>query len=179
MDYPFRRQDIYAASLLIAFSLFILVESWRMPREMLGFPAYAGPGLVTGLLGLGLLGMALALLVRALRPAGHSGWASRGRRPRRILPTPETRRLGIVLLLNSAYLLSLGHGIPYYITTGGYLVATMAVFRAAAWWMIALVAGLAHRGAGRRLQPDLPGPAALRSSCSTAPTTSWSRSGTC
>jgi len=142
MDYPFRRQDIYAASLLIAFSLFILVESWRMPREMLGFPAYAGPGVVTGLLGLGLLVMALALLVRALRRPGKRVGIPRAE-AQAYFAAPETRRLGIVLLLNSAYLLSLGHGIPYYITTGGYLVATMAVFRAAAWWMIALVAGLA------------------------------------
>jgi hypothetical protein len=142
MDYPFRRQDIYAATLLIAFSLFIIVDSWRMPREMLGFPAYAGPGVVTGLLGLGLLVMALTLLVRALRRPGKRVGIPRAE-VQAYFAAPETRRLGLVLLLNSAYLLSLGHGIPYYITTGGYLVATMAVFRAASWWMIALVAGLA------------------------------------
>ncbi len=145
MDYPFRRQDIYAAILLIAFSLFIIVGSWQMPREMLGFPAYAGPGVVTGLLGLGLLGMAVALLVRALRRPGKRA-AIPAAEVRAYVAAPETRRLLTVLLLCSAYLLSLGRGIPYYVTTGGYLLATMAVFRAASWWLIALVAGLATAG---------------------------------
>ena len=145
MDYPFRRQDIYAATLLIAFALFIIVESWRMPREMLGFPAYAGPGVVTGLLGLGLLGMAITLLVRALRRPGKPVGIPRTE-VRAYFTAPETRRLGFVLLLNSAYLLSLGRGIPYVVTTGTYLVVTMALFRASSWWMIALVAGLSTAG---------------------------------
>jgi len=145
MDYPFRRQDIYAAVLLIAFALFIIVGSWRMPREMLGFPAYAGPGVVTGMLGLGVLGMAVALLMRAVRRPGKSAGIPRAEM-QAYFAAPETRRLTIVLLLNSAYLLSLGRGIPYYVTTGAYLLVTMAVFRAASWWMIALVAGLATAG---------------------------------
>jgi hypothetical protein len=145
MDYPFRRQDVYAAILLIAFSLLIIVGSWRMPREMLGFPSYAGPGVVTGLLGLGLFGMAAALLVRALRRPGKR-LGIPGAEVRAYVSAPETRRLLIVLLLCSAYLLSLGRGIPYYVTTGCYLVLTMAVFRAASWWVIALVAGLATAG---------------------------------
>jgi len=140
MDYPLRRQDVYAASLLIAFALFIIVESWRMPREMLGFPAYAGPGVVTGL-----LGMAITLLVRALRRPGKPVGIPRTE-VRAYFAAPETRRLGFVLLLNSAYLLSLGRGIPYVVTTGTYLVVTMALFRASSWWMIALVAGLSTAG---------------------------------
>jgi hypothetical protein len=51
-----------------------------------------------------------------------------------------------VLLLCVAYLLALGRGIPYSITTGAYLLVTMAVFRAASWWMIVLVSGLAATG---------------------------------
>jgi hypothetical protein len=145
MDYAFRRQDAIAGVILIAFSLFIIVESWRMPRDLLGFPAYAGPGMVTGLLGLGLLVMGLALLMRALRRPGARVAVSRAE-IRAYLDHPQTRRLGLVLLISSAYLLSLGRGIPYYITTGAYLVLTMAVFRAAAWWVILLVSGLATAG---------------------------------
>jgi hypothetical protein len=145
MDYPFRRQDVYAAIILIVLALFVLVESWRMPREFLGFPAYAGPGLVTGLLGLGLLGMAVALLVRACRRPGASIVFSRADiRAYRV--NPQTRRLGVVLFLCTAYLLSLGRGIPYYITTSAFLLVTMAIFRAASWWVIVLVSGLATTG---------------------------------
>jgi small-conductance mechanosensitive channel len=145
MEYPFRRQDVYAAVILIVLALFVIVESMRMPREFLGFPAYAGPGLVTALLGLGLLGMAVTLLVRALRRPGARITLSRAD-IRGYLDNPQTRRLGLVLLLCVAYLLSLGRGIPYSITTGAYLLITMAVFRAASWWVIALVSGLATTG---------------------------------
>lgn len=145
MEYPFRRQDIYAAVILILLALFVIVESWRMPREFLGFPGYAGPGIVTGLLGLGLLGMALTLLVRAWRRPGAGVAISRAD-IRSYLANPQTRRFGLVLLLCVAYLLSLGRGVPYYITTGAYLLVTMVVFRAASWWVIALVSGLAASG---------------------------------
>lgn len=145
MVYSFRRQDIYAAIILIAFSLFIIVESWRMPRDLLGFPAFAGPGVVTGLLGLGLLVMAVALLIRALRRPGARLAISRAE-VHAYFTNSQSRRLGLVLLISSAYLLSLGRGIPYYITTGAYLIITMAVFRAASWWVILLVSGLATAG---------------------------------
>jgi hypothetical protein len=144
-DYPFRRQDIYAGIILIVLALFVIVESWRMPRQFLGFPAYAGPGIVTGLLGLGLLGMALTLVVRACRRPGARISISRADL-QNYLAHPQTRRLGLVLALCVAYLLSLGRGIPYYVTTGAYLFITMAVFRAASWWVIALVGGLATTG---------------------------------
>ena len=145
MGYEFRRQDFYMGVILCALSLFIIVESWRMPRQLLGWPAYAGPGLVTGLLGVGLLGMSLALVIRAvLRPGARI--VVSGADVRTYLAAPGTRRLGLVVLLSMAYLFSLGHGIPYSVTTGAYLVVTMLVFRAAKWWAILLISGLATAG---------------------------------
>ena len=50
-----------------------------------------------------------------------------------------TRRLGLMFGLSVVYCLLLGRNIPYWLTTGGYLVAVMFVFRAGPWWQILLI----------------------------------------
>jgi hypothetical protein len=142
MDYEFRRQDLYAGLILCVVSLGVMVESWRMPRDLQGWPAYAGPGMVTGLLGLGLLIMAVTLCVRAWVRSG-AGLAIPWPEVKRYLALPGTRRLGLMFLLCFGYLLALGRGIPYYLTTGIYLVLTMLLFRATSWWAILLISGVA------------------------------------
>ncbi len=133
---------MYAGLLLGAISLFVLVESWRMPRRLQEWPGYAGPGVVTGMLGLGLLGMALGLLIRAWRHSG-AGLAIRMDEVQRYLRDPMTARLALAVVLCVGYLLALGRGIPYPLTTGAYLVVTMLLFRAASWWAILLTSALA------------------------------------
>ncbi|MCK7528909.1 MAG: hypothetical protein MZV64_70840 [Ignavibacteriales bacterium] len=99
-------------------------SSWRMPRDLQGWPAYAGPGVVTGL----------------ARPRASSAWPwrcslralQRGRRTR----SPScaqgrrcvSRGCGDAAARAdardhaSAYLLSCSaRNIPYWLTTGGYL----------------------------------------------------------
>jgi hypothetical protein len=147
MDHRFRRQDFCAGLLLAALALFVLLECWRMPRLILGWPAYAGPGVVPGLLALGLLGMAVALLVRSVRRPGGPLAISTAE-VRAYLTVPETRRFALMVGLAALYLLSLGRGLPYYLTTGSFLVVTMAVFRAARWWVILLVGGAAAAAIG-------------------------------
>ena len=138
--YEFRRQDFYMGLIFCAVSLGVIAESWRMPRDLLGWPAYAGPGIVTGLLGLGLLVMGLILTVRsAWRPGVPL--AISGADVRTYLGDPGSRRLVLMLGLSVAYCALLGRGIPYWATTGGYLAVTMFVFRAAPWWQILLISG--------------------------------------
>jgi putative tricarboxylic transport membrane protein len=138
MEYDLRRQDLYAALILGAVSLLVIVESWRMPRHLQSWPAYAGPGVVTGALGLVLLGMAIGLFVRAWRRRGAL-IAMPLPEIRRHLADARTRRLWLIGLLGTAYLLSLGRGLPYQLTTGAYLVVAMLLFRAARWWVVLLV----------------------------------------
>jgi hypothetical protein len=38
--------------------------------------------------------------------------------------------------------LILGRGIPYAFTTGSYLILTMLLFRATAWWAILVISGV-------------------------------------
>ena len=75
MEYAFRRQDFYTGVILCVVSLGIVAECWRMPRDLQGWPAYASPGVVTGLLGLGLFGMGLALTLRSARRTG-TAWSA-------------------------------------------------------------------------------------------------------
>lgn len=138
MAYEFRRQDFYMGLILSALSLGVIVESWRMPRDLQGWPGYAGPGMVTGLLGLGLLIMAFTLTMRSVRRPG-SPLAIRGGDVWAYLSDVGTRRLGLMLGLSMIYCLLLGRNIPYWITTGGYLVSAMLVFRAGPWWQILLI----------------------------------------
>ncbi len=138
----FRRPDFYGGLILGAVSLGVIADSWRMPRDLQGWPPYAGPGTVTGLLALGLLGMAAALLIRAARRPG-AALAMSPADVRGYLGDPRTWRLGIMILLSIGYLLLLGRQLPYYLTTGGYLAVTMFLFRAARWWAILLISGAA------------------------------------
>jgi len=138
MPYPLRRQDFYTGLILSVISLGVIVECWRMPRDLQGWPAYAGPGVVTGLLGLGLLGMGLMLTLRSVRRSG-APLAITGADVRAYLTDTGTRRLGLMLSLSVLYCLLLGRDLPYWLTTGGYLIAVMAIFRAGPWWQILLI----------------------------------------
>jgi hypothetical protein len=142
MEREFRRQDFYTGLILSAVSLGVIAQSWRMPRTLQGWPAYAGPGVVPGMLGLGLLVMAIALTVRSVRGSGRSleitqrdAWA--------YLNDTGTKRLGLMLGLSVLYCLLLGHGFPYWMTTGAYLLLVMIVFRAGPWWQILCIAAAA------------------------------------
>jgi hypothetical protein len=145
VKYEHRRQDIYAGVLLCALSLGVIAESSRMPRDLQGWPAYASPGVVTGLLALGLLGMALALVIRAIGRSGASVAVSRSE-AQAYLADPRTHRLALMFVLSVAYLLALGRGIPYVVTTGAYLLLAMLLFRAAPWWAALLISGVAAAG---------------------------------
>lgn len=138
MDYTFRRQDFYTGVIVCVVSLGIVAECWRMPRDLQGWPAYASPGVVTGLLGLGLFGMGLALTLRSVRRTGGP-LAISGTDVRTYLTDAGTRRLVLMLGISVVYCLLLGRGIPYWLTTGGYLLAVMCVFRAGPLWQIVLI----------------------------------------
>ena len=138
MGYDFRRQDFFAGLIFCVVSLGIVAECWRMPRDLQGWPVYASPGVVTGFLGLGLFGMGLVLTLRSIRRDGTPLLIT-GADARAYLADVGTRRLGLMLGLSAVYCFSLGRDLPYWLTTGGYLLAVMLVFRAGPWWQILLI----------------------------------------
>ncbi len=142
MEREFRRQDFYTGLILSAVSVGVVAESWRMPRTVQGWPAYAGPAVVPAMLGLGLLVMAFALTLRSVRGA-RSPLAIHRTDAWTYLTDTGTKRLGVMLGLSVLYCLSLGHGLPYWMTTAAYLLLVMVIFRAGPWWQILLIAAAA------------------------------------
>jgi hypothetical protein len=128
MDYEFRRQDFYSGLIIVAIGLFVVVESWRMPRHFQNWPIYAAPGIVTGLLGLGLLGMGIALTIRSIRRQGAPLTFKRSD-IFSYLKDPKTHRLGLMFALSLIYCLFLGHRLPYIVVTATYLAIAMITFR--------------------------------------------------
>ena len=171
-----RRQDFYTGLILCAVSLGIILESWRMPRELLGWPAYAGPGIVTGLLGLGLLGLAITLLVRAWRRPGASLTISLAE-VRRYLTDSRTHRLGIMCLLSAGVSLDPRSRDPLRLHHGLLSDPHDAPFprdRVVGHSRDQHRDDRSHRV---RLQPDLLDPAAVTPPCTGVRTTSCWRSG--
>jgi len=128
MEYEFRRQDFYVGLIIIGVSLFVMVESWRMPRHLQDWPAYAAPGMVTGILGLGLLIMGIILTIRSVRRQGLP-LAFKRADIVAYLADPKTRRLGLMFALSLIYCIFLGRRLPYIVVTAVYLALVMITFR--------------------------------------------------
>jgi hypothetical protein len=123
-----RRQDFYTGLIIIVISLFVLVESWRMPRHIQDWPLYAAPGMVTGLLGLGFLAMGMILTIRSTRREG-APLAFKRSEISAYLNDPKTHRLGLMFALSLIYCLLLGRRLPYVVVTTIYLFVVMVVFK--------------------------------------------------
>jgi putative tricarboxylic transport membrane protein len=117
-----RRYDLWFSALLVVFAAGVVVESWRMPRlENLGVHPMSAPGLTPGVLGLVLFVLSLALLVRSVRrqPAPDEASAAEPGAGGRTLLT-----LGLAL----AYAVGLVGRVPFWLATGLFVFAFVAVF---------------------------------------------------
>lgn len=118
-----RRYDLWFAVLLVVFAAGVVGESWRMPRlEHLGVHPMSAPGLTPGLLGLVLLGLAVALLVRSVRQQRLVEAASSG---------GETGAVGRTLLtlgLTLAYAIGLVGHLPFWLATALFVFAFVSIF---------------------------------------------------
>jgi len=128
MGYEFRRQDFYEGLIIMAISLFVIAESWRMPRHLQDWPAYAAPGMVTAVLGLGLLIMGIILTLRSVRRQG-SPLALKRADIVAYVTDPKTRRLGLMFALSLLYCIFLGRRLPYIVVTAVYLALVIITFR--------------------------------------------------
>jgi len=119
-----RRADLIFSIVLTALALWVLVESWRMPRlAELGVHPMSAPGLTPGLLALILAGLGLALLWRSLRtpatPAMSESEAA---------ASTQWWRALLALGLCLVYALGLLGHLPFQWATGLFVFAFIFIF---------------------------------------------------
>lgn len=118
-----RRFDLWFALLLVVFAAGVVGESWRMPRlEHLGVHPMSAPGLTPGLLGLVLLGLSTALLVRSVRQRQLVAEAPAE------TESGATGRTVVTLGLTLAYAIGLVGRVPFWLATGLFVFAFVGVF---------------------------------------------------
>lgn len=118
------RTDRWFSVLLTAFAFAVVVESWRMPRlGELGVHPMSAPGLTPGLLGLVLLFLGIALLVRSVRSATPSG----GDTPSATAGSTWRRSVLTIALCLGYSLGLLGH-LPFMMATGLFVFSFVAIF---------------------------------------------------
>lgn len=122
------KADLITGLVLIVFSLTLIVESWRMPRlEHLGIHPSSVPGLVPGMLGVILLILGAVLTVRSVRRKGHRLGITRESAVQTLL-LPGNLRLIATLVLTIGYAAFMVGNIPYWLATGLFTFAFVALF---------------------------------------------------
>lgn len=122
------KADFLTGLVLILLSLFVVFESWRMPRlEHLKVHPLSVPGLVPAFLGMVIFVFAVILVVRSVLAGGHRLGLSL-EAARRLLAQPGNRRLLVTAILTIGYAGFLVGTIPYGLATGLFIFAFMVIF---------------------------------------------------
>lgn len=122
------KADFLTGLVLILASLFVIFESWRMPRlEHLKVHPLSVPGLVPAFLGMVIFVFAVILVLRSLLAGGHRLGLSL-EAARRLLSQPGNQRLLVTAILTIGYAGFLVGTIPYGLATGLFIFAFMVIF---------------------------------------------------
>ena len=117
------RSDVIGGLAWMALGCVIVVLSWQMDRlEDQDINPYTVPGLVPGLLGLGMIGLSAIMLVRGLRGGGLAA----GSVPVAAL---DWRRLGLVLLLCVGFAAGLLGRVPFAAAATIFVAGSILVLR--------------------------------------------------
>ena len=133
-----KNHDLFFGILLSLFSLYVLIESWRMPVEKVGgyYTAfYSAPGFLPFLTSGVLLMMGVYLVIHSLRKGGTLSWISW---PNFLWLIKERRTQRVLLILTLCGLYAFwGIGrAPYWIVTFVFIATFMSLFKATQWWKI-------------------------------------------
>jgi putative tricarboxylic transport membrane protein len=122
------RADFLTGIALICVSLYVLIESWRMPRlEHLKVHPLSVPGIVPAFIAAVLLLFGAILVIRSIRRGGHRLEVSY-EGFRRILSIPGNQRLLLTAILSISYAGFLIGTLPYWLVTGLFIFVFIILF---------------------------------------------------
>jgi putative tricarboxylic transport membrane protein len=123
-----RKADYLTGLALILLSVYVLIESWRMPRlEHLQVHPLSVPGVVPAFLAVVLLVFGLILVGRSVKAGGHGlGWTRENMK--KAFSDPGIQRLQLTAVLTIAYAGILVGRIPYWLATGLFIFVFVLVF---------------------------------------------------
>jgi len=122
------RADFVTGIALICLSLYVIFESWRMPRlEHLKVHPLSVPGIVPAFIAMVLLLFGIVLVIRSIRRGGHHlGFSYVGFR--RTLSNPNHQRLLITAILCIGYAGFIIGILPYWLATGLFTFVFITIF---------------------------------------------------
>jgi hypothetical protein len=123
-----KKADYLTGLALILLSIYVLAESWRMPRlEHLQAHPLSTPGIVPAFLAVVLLIFGLILVGRSVKSGGHRLALTR-EGVRRTLADPGNQRLLLTAVLTLVYAGVLVGHTHYTLSTGLFIFVFVAVF---------------------------------------------------
>jgi len=122
------RADFLTGIVLICLSLYVIIESWQMPRlQHLKIHPLSVPGIVPAFIGMVLLLFGTILVIRSIRRGGHRlGFSYEGFR--RLLSKPGNQYLLLTAILTIGYAGFLIGFLPYWLATGLFIFLFVFLF---------------------------------------------------
>jgi len=122
------RADFLTGISLILLSLYVIIESWRMPRlEHLKAHPLSVPGIVPAFIGMVLALFGIILVIRSIRRGGHRLELSL-EGLRRNLHRPDYQRLVVTAILTVGYAGFLIGTLPYWFATALFIFVFILLF---------------------------------------------------
>lgn len=116
-DKPSARSDVISGGVWVVLGSAIAIGSWHMDRlESQGVPWFTAPGLLPGIVGVGIVLFALIIVLRAISVGAGPGPARTG------FLTANSGRAALTLTLCLGFaVLLVGRGIPFMLAAALYL----------------------------------------------------------
>jgi hypothetical protein len=122
------KADFLTGAALSLLGVYVIVESWRMPRfEYLKVHPLSVPGLVPGLLGFIIVIFGAILIVRSVQAGGHRLGLNL-EAVQRVLTKSGNQRLLVTAALTIGYAGYFVGRVPYWLATGLFIFLFMVVF---------------------------------------------------